>query len=430
MGIKLLQWQADSLKLLQKKKYLLLSCPTGIGKSVLARAVMSQFQSGLIVAPSHLIPEYADEFEKLGKDFKILGQGDNVIDKDIIYLMSNKKMALYGVVQKTALLFLVVDEAHSVKNHKSKIWKNLMDIADNFYYKIAMSATLIPKNTADLATNLLLIVDSVRKQYGASYYKFAQKCIETKKQWFGTKSIEIPVKIHDFYMKDIVENYVTAYTYESAGLQVPECIEKNIIFDVDDKFNNKMSEVKAPDDDADMNKHAKFCQLSNCFIYKDEDESKKATDYSMDSKLEALDSILDNEEGQCVVFYWYKHSGEILRKHLGLSYMDYVSGMNLDLFANSGKKILLANYKSMGEGIRVKSADTVVLFDLIYDAGLVTQAEGRLRYVNRPTVYKVFTLIPKHKEVRRIVDNIRRKKRNLEKLSNGGFNETSGLVPV
>ncbi len=419
--MKLLQWQLQMVQIIRGKNYLWLDSPTGLGKSVLARSLVTAAKSGLIICPPHLLNEYKSSLIESGIEPIILGKDNNIIKADGVYLMSTNKMALYGVKVTTMLAVLVCDELHRWKSHKYELWKNTMLIRNWFYYKLGMSATMCPKNTADLASLALLMVDSLYNKYNGSWYKYAADNILMNKKWFGTKSIDVPVKLHDHALKDIRDNYLTFVTYQSAGLQVPEMTEKDIAFDIDADYDEKMEDVELPVDGDTENimgyRFSDFVQLSNCFIYKDAEKETKAKEYSMTEKKEALKSVIESEEGQGVVFYWYKHSFAALKAILKGDYMEYVSGMDLNDFRDSGKKILLANYKSMGEGTRVKSADFIVNFDLIYDGGLIEQARGRLRYVGRPTPYRIYNLIPNHDSPKKIIRNVRNKIRTMQNLS-------------
>lgn len=418
--MKLLKWQLQMVQIIRAKNYLWLDSPTGLGKSVLARSLVIAAKSGLIICPPHLLNEYKADFIANGIEPVVLGSTNNKITQDGVYLMSTNKMALYGLKVTTMLAILVCDELHRWKSHKTELWKNTMMIRNWFYYKLGMTATMAPKNTADLAPMALLLVDKVNSQYNGSWYKYAAENIMMKKAWFGTKSIDVPVSLHKHALEEVRTNYLTFVTYQSAGLEVPEMVEKDVEFDIDSEYDDKMEDVEIPIDGDVENimgyRFSDFVQLSNCFIYKDADKETKAKEYCMKEKKEALKSVIESEEGQGVVFYWYKHSLASLKAFFKNDYMMYESGMDLNLFRDSGKKILIANYKSMGEGTRVKSADFIVNFDLIYDAGLVEQARGRLRYVGRPTPYRIYNLIPNHDGPKKIVRNIKSKINTMNKL--------------
>lgn len=423
--MELLQWQKDMARKLQANRYLLLSASTGIGKSVLSRAVIGAAKRGLIITPPHLIIECFYELQKVGINATIIKGKDNIITMPGIYLMATSHMALYGLQVECDLGILICDELHRWKSHTAKLWKNTMKIASKFSHKIGITATMAPKNTADLATMLLLIVDGINHKYNGSYYRFAEDNVKIKKAWFGSKSIDIPVGLHENVLQEVMKNILTVMTYEKAGIPVPVCTEIASYFDVSESFNKKMDEVSAPnDEDEDINsygyRHSDFVQLSNCFVYKDKDESNAPKKYAMAEKIGALKSIIESEENKGVVFYWYKQSLIELKANLKEeNYMEYTAGMDIEIFNKSDKQILLANYASMGEGMRVKSADWIVRFDLIYNAGLIIQADGRLRYAGRPTPYRIYGLVPNNPKVKRILDNIRTKKAKMEALNKG-----------
>lgn len=441
--MKLLDWQQDFIN--SKKNCLW--CSTGMGKSRVGGHILSLKSSGLIVCPPHLIKEW----QQIGKENQIeitelLPTNKTLIlNESKFYVVSINKVALYDLQISKYFDVLILDEAHRFKNYKSQSWKKTIKIADFFAEKYAMSATFITQNDCDLIAPALICSDELRKKYKASYYSFIKtrgNCT-FKEQFIKSTMIagimKNSVKVETGLTqkgKDEILKYFYITDYEKAGMQKPEFSIKKINFEITSEhkttldneefikdlnnltFENmtneeqkkelerlidlKISELR----DIDF-KFSDLHQVINCFSYKTEKTM------SISSKIDTLKSIIDNENGKGLVFYFFKQNHSILSQIKGFT--EYKGYDSIEEFENDNNKIMFANYKSIGEGVRFKKCDFIVEFDLIFDYSAILQSRGRLQYAGRKDIFKIYRLIPNHEQVKIIENNIETK----QKIING-----------
>lgn len=410
--MKLLDWQQDFIN--SKKNCLW--CSTGMGKSRVGGHILSLKKSGLIVCPPHLIKEW----QQIGKENQIeiteLLPTDKqlILNKSGFYVVSINKVALYDFKISGFFDVLILDEAHRFKNHKSQSWKKTIKIADYFKEKYAMTATFISQTDCDLIAPALICSDELRKKYNGSYYKFIKSGNCTFKDQFikatmiagiMKNTVKVETGLTEKGKKEILK-YFYITDYEKAGMIKPEFILKKINFEITNEHKTTLDNEEFPTE-AEINdlefKFSDLHQVINCFSYKTEKTM------SMSSKLDTLKSIIDNENGKGLVFYFFKQNRSILSQIKGFT--EYDGYESIEEFENSDNKIMFANYKAIGEGIRFKKCDFIVEFDLIFDYSAILQSRGRLQYAGRKDIFKIYRLVPNHEQVKLIENNIETKQK-------------------
>ena len=184
----------------------------------------------------------------------------------------------------------------------------------------------------------------------------------------------------------------------------PEFVLKKIPFEITNEHKTTLDNEEFPNEDEINELEFKFSdlhQVINCFSYKTEKTM------SMSHKIESLKSIIDNENGKGLVFYYFKNNHSILSQIKGFT--EYKGYESIEEFENDDNKIMFANYKSIGEGVRFKKCDFIVEFDLIFDYAAILQSRGRLQYAGRKDVFKIYRLIPNHEQVLKIENNLNTK---------------------
>lgn len=408
----LLSWQQDFIN--SKKNCLW--CSTGMGKSRVGGHILSLKKSGLIVCPPHLIKEWIEIGKENQIEIKELLPADKKLNLSEIgfYVVSINKVALYEFKILKSFDVLILDEAHRFKNYKSQSWKKTIKIADFIKDKYAMTATFVTQTDCDLIAPALICVDELRKKYNGSYYKFIKSGNCTFKDQFikatmiagimkNTVKVEtgLTKKGKDELLKHF---YIT--DYESAGMQKPKFSIKKVEFEITKEHTKTLDNEEFPTEEEISDLDFKFSdlhQVINCFSYKTDKT------FSMSEKLDTLKSIIDNENGKGLVFYHFQKNQSILGQLKGFT--EYNGYESIQEFEESDNKVMFANYKAIGEGIRFKKCDFIVEFDLIFDYAAILQSRGRLQYAGRKDVFKIYRLIPNHPQVKLIENNIEEKQK-------------------
>ena len=418
--MQLLNWQQDFIS--SKKNCLW--CSTGMGKSRVGGFLLSIKQNGVVICPPHLIKEWIEIGKENGITIVELNAVDKVLnltDNNIFYVVSINKVALYDILLTKHFDILILDEAHRFKNYKSQSWKTVIKIADRFDCKYAMTATFITQNDCDLIAPALIVVDELRKKYSGSYYKFIQtkgNCT-FKDQFIKATMIagimRNTVKVETGLTpkgKEEILKYFYITDYEKAGMKKPECIIKKVHFDLTKEHIKTLDKEEFPviEEISDLDfKFSDLHQVINCFSYKTDKT------FSLDEKLAVLKSIIDNENGKGLVFYYFKKNQSVLGQIKGL--IEYDGYESIKTFEESNNKVMFANYKSIGEGIRFKKCDFIIEFDMIFDYGAIIQSRGRLQYAGRQDIFKIYRVIPNHEQIKRIEDNLETKQTFIDKYT-------------
>jgi len=113
----------------------ILADEVGLGKTLQTIClILEKPGKSLILAPKSLVPQWIDEFKKFAPEHKIkhIQETDTVDDTPGTYILSvsalNKSTSAIGgtEIHKTKWDRVVIDEAHSIKNKKSKLHKSVV----------------------------------------------------------------------------------------------------------------------------------------------------------------------------------------------------------------------------------------------------------------------------------------------------------------
>ena len=134
----------------------------------------------------------------------------------------------------------------------------------------------------------------------------------------------------------------------------------------------------------------KLLQMANGAVYDEVGEVHELHD----EKLKCLEEILESTDENVMVFYWFKHDGERLRRYF--SKMDPREISSADDIAdwNAGRiRLLLAHPASMGHGLNLQDGGhTIVWFGMTWSLELYQQANARLHrqgQKNRVQVHRI-----------------------------------------
>lgn len=432
--MKLLAWQKNALAVLKKVKLgsgLCLDCNTGIGKGVLGAWIADKVQNILIICPPHLISDWQG---KINSEVNVLDKNNKVVVKGI-NIISYNKFTLYDLDYQTNNFFLILDEAHKVKNYKGKTFKKLLPILDNTVGQLLLSATFQSLSNIDLFAPSFITSKAMRKMY-RSFYDFSRANVEFDKIYIHKRVIEKPVNIKKRAMEVYIKPQFYVATYESAGLKRPKSRVLDVTVPTNRALESKIEGIKKEDFEIIAEKsvselspveyqglinvlanpHSKFAQLSNNIMYDLDKETYKYFNYP--AKIDIVKSIMETEEGnKGLLFYFYKAELEKLKKAFPNAYF-YNSSKNTDKqiveFEKGKYKLFIANYAALGEGVRFKKSHYIIEFTLIYDYARVLQARGRLQYAGRKDTYRIYHLQLASEVVINLVDNIQRKQEGIK----------------
>lgn len=366
----------------------------GLGKTLTTLAAIDEIENifcegnkTLIIAPKKVADEtWSAEIEKWGFEFtysKVLGSTKKrleALEKEAdIYIINRENVVWLVEYYKTKwpFTFVVIDELSSFKSSKSKRFRALRKVRPKIKRFVGLTGTPAPNSLIDLWPQIYLMDGGKRletsqtkfkdlyfrpdKQNGPIVYSWALRPNAEEEIYQKIDDICISMKAKDFLnLPPRTDNIVTI---KLSDMRAYKQFEKDLVLELEDQ------EVTASNSAVLANK---LLQMANGAIYDDE---KKVVSIH-DDKLEALEDIVEDSQGQPIlVFYQYKHDLERLKK----KFPQAEELTTVDKW-NSGKiPMLLCHPQSAGHGLNLqKGGHIIVWFGLTWSLEYYQQANARL----------------------------------------------------
>lgn len=366
----------------------------GLGKTLTTLAAIDEIENIfcegnkiLIIAPKKVADEtWSAEIEKWGFDFtysKVLGTTKKRVEalkKEADIYIINRENVVWLVEHyksKWPFTFVIIDELSSFKSSKSKRFRALRKVRPKIKRFVGLTGTPAPNSLIDLWPQIYLMDGGERletsqtrfkdryfrpdKQNGPIVYSWALRPNAEEEIYQKIDDICISMKAKDFLnLPPRTDNIVTI---KLSDMRAYKQFEKDLVLELEDQ------EVTASNSAVLANK---LLQMSNGAIYDDE----KNVISIHDDKLEALEDIVEDSQGQPIlVFYQYKHDLERLKK----KFPQAEELTTVDKW-NSGKiPMLLCHPQSAGHGLNLqKGGHIIVWFGLTWSLEYYQQANARL----------------------------------------------------
>lgn len=366
----------------------------GLGKTLTTLAAIDEIENIfcegnkiLIIAPKKVADEtWSAEIEKWGFEFtysKVLGSTKKrleALEKEAdIYIINRENVVWLVEYYKTKwpFTFVVIDELSSFKSSRSKRFRALRKVRPKIKRFVGLTGTPAPNSLIDLWPQIYLMDGGKRletsqtkfkdryfkpdKQNGPIVYSWALRPNAEEEIYQRIDDICISMKAKDFLkLPPRTDNVVTI---KLSDMKSYKQFEKDLVLELEDQ------EVTASNSAVLANK---LLQMANGAIYDDE---KKVVSIH-DDKLEALETIVEESQGQPIlVFYQYKHDLERLKK----KFPQAEELTTVDKW-NSGKiPMLLCHPQSAGHGLNLqKGGHIIVWFGLTWSLEYYQQANARL----------------------------------------------------
>ncbi|RKZ98971.1 MAG: hypothetical protein DRQ46_00410 [Gammaproteobacteria bacterium] len=396
----------EAINILNKYGLVYLALETRLGKTFIAAFLADKFlkdqnQSFLFVTKKKAIPNIKENLEDMG-------------------LAARCKLINYESVHKVKEFYpvIILDEAHRLGSFpkKCKAVKVLERMTRNSLI-IYLSATPTPESLSQIYHQLQLSSHSPFTQY-ANFYKFARKYVDVKQ-----KKIKKGLSVNDYsnaresLIMPLIAPLTIKYTQEQAGFPFPE-IDERIEF------------VK-------MNDNVKL--LSNILLKHSFYQSKLQPEYFIDigsaadmqNKIHQISSgsvifkndqdepeymILDEAKGRrCKQLIkgkktaiFYKFIGE---KNIIESTLDQCNLTNDPIEFESNKNcVFYGQIQAVKEGIKLKSAEQIIFFNISFSWTDYAQAKNRLQDMHREHPPKLIWLFSEDGIEQKIYKRLMKKK--------------------
>ena len=303
-----------------------------------------------------------------------------------VYLINLENVAwLCGLSDKLVFTNLVIDESSRFKDPSTKRFKALKKHLKGFSRRVILTGTPTPQGMQDLWSQVGIL--DLGQRLETSLTKFRDKYMTPDQMNRHTRVVYnwklkpgcdqvIQDKISDICFSLKAEDY----------LNLPECtsIYHGISFDpqVRKKYDElrkdmvvevKKERITAPTAAALANK---LLQFTSGALYNEEGESQEVHR----TKLERLESIMEESSSPTLVFYHFKHSLQRLRLQFPEAVV--LDDDNIEAWRRGEIRMLLAHPQSGGIGLNLQcnvgeTAQTI-WFDLPWSSENYIQANARI----------------------------------------------------
>lgn len=407
----------------------------GLGKSIqliyFIKQVLKEKKDAkiLIVAPTSLIYNWKNEFDKFGKEisYKVFAENRTRRKKELQSIGNiNVLITTYGLVRQDKELYfdmnfelIAIDEAQNIKNATTQMTKIIKQLNANT--KIALTGTPLENSVLELWS----IFDFIMPGYLANSMKFQKK--------YYIKDVDPDnLKLLDNLNKKI-QPFILRRKKSDVIKELPDKIENNIYIDLTEsqkklyiaqleKTRKELDDIIATEGFKKGN--FKILQLLTklrqlCIDPKILYEDYKGGSAKIDNLISLVKGIIQNGH-KILLFTSYKTALEIVNKEFTNNNISTytIDGSVpskkrielVDKFNNDETNVFLITLKAGGTGLNLTSADVVIHLDLWWNPQVENQATDRAHRIGQKNTVEVIKLICKGTIEERILELQNKKK--------------------
>ncbi len=413
----------------------------GLGKTIQALTILSMTKNegpNLVICPKSLIYNWENEIKKYFPKMKILIiDGDMEKRKNLIKKALNSEVVIssYSMLQKdymeyleSKILFnyLVLDEAHYVKNMKTLSAKAVRLIRSN--RKILLTGTPLENNLDELYGTFDLIMPG----YLGSKLNFSRDYVS---------KIERNNRIALELLQSKIKPFILRRTKSEVLKELPEKQEQIVYNEMTNKqvgiYNEVLNRVKFEVNQVIEKKgegRSRIAVLSALLKLRQVCNHPQLLDKSFSDEidisgkynqfLELLEEVVDADK-KVLVFSQFTSMLNIFEKDLvkkGIVFLRLDGSTKnrqelVDEFNNNNKiKVFLISLKAGGVGLNLTSASTVFLYDPWWNPMVEKQAMDRAHRIGQKKTVNVYKFITKNSIEEKILKLQERKGNLFENL--------------
>ena len=373
----------------------------GLGKTLQTIAFLSSVATAdskiLILAPSSLIYNWKEEFEKFAPQMKVEVIYGLKASRDEI-IASNPQVAITSYAsfrqdveqyEKNQYQYLILDEAQVMKNSQTKIAQYLrkFDVPHTF----ALSGTPIENHVEELWSIFQIVLPGLfpgKKEFKQlspeTISHYVKPFIMRRKK--SEVLQELPDLIEMTYKNELADDQKTIYLAQLKQMQ------DRILSSSEEELNRSKMEILSG-----LMRLRQICDTPSLFLEDYDGESGK-----LDSLRELLEQIKDGNQ-RVLIFSQFRGMLDIIEKELDALKMTSfkITGstpanerQDMTNAFNSGQgDAFLISLKAGGVGLNLTGADTVILVDLWWNPAVEDQAIGRAHRMGQDKNVEVYRMI-------------------------------------
>lgn len=407
----------------------------GLGKSIqliyFIKEVLKENSDAkiLIIAPTSLIYNWKNEFDKFGSElkYKVCAETKNKREELLNHIDdTNIIITTYGLIredkdiyQKINFEVIAIDEAQNIKNNTAQMTKVIKSLNGNT--KFALTGTPLENSVLELWS----IFDFIMPGYLTSIINFQKKYAIKEVDDESVKSLDnLKKQIRPFILRRKKKDVVT---------ELPDKIENNIYLELTkeqkkiyvaelEKTQKELDELIGEEGFAKarfkilqlLTKLRQIC-IDPSIIY----ENYQGGSAKLEQLVPLIKEIISNGH-KILLFSSYKTAIDIVNRELTNNDIScYVidgsvsakKRMELvDNFNNDNTNVFLITLKAGGTGLNLTSADVVIHLDLWWNPQAENQATDRAHRIGQRNTVEVIKLVCKGTIEERILELQNKKK--------------------
>lgn len=416
----------------------------GLGKSIqliyFIKEILKEKKDAkiLIVAPTSLVYNWVNEFDKFGKELKYreFAENKNIRLQELMHIDNiNVLITTYGLLRRDKELYkeinfelIAIDEAQNIKNINAQMTKVVKELHSNT--KVALTGTPLENSVLELWS----IFDFIMPGYLANITSFNKK--------YNLKDVkEEQLNILDNLNKQI-KPFILRRKKKDVIKELPDKLENNIYIDLNPEqkklYVAQLEKTQKELDEILQNEgfkkgNFKILQLLTklrqlCIDPKIIYENYQGGSAKIENIITLVKDIIKNGH-KILVFTSFKTALDILnREFTNNNISTYVidgsvpSKRRMELvekFNNDDTNVFLITLKSGGTGLNLTSADVVIHLDLWWNPQVENQATDRAHRIGQKNTVEVIKLITRGTIEEKILELQNKKKILSDKLIEG-----------
>ena len=392
----------------------------GLGKTLQAIAFLSsQLQENsrvLILAPSGLIYNWADEFQKFATNLDVVVvhglkpyRETILAEKHQIYVTSYATFRQDSeIYQDLSFDFLFLDEAQVMKNAQTKIAKTLRKFVAPSVF--ALSGTPIENNIGELWSIFQIVLPGLLPAKKDFMKLPAERVAQFIKPFVMRRKkeevlTELPDLIEVVYKNELEDQQKAIYLAQLQQMQ--ERIEHVTAAE----FQRNRVEILAG-----LMRLRQICDTPALFM-----EDYKGNSGKLDSLRDLLSQIAEGNH-RVLIFSQFRGMLDRIEEELpqlGLTSFKITGStpsqdrQEMTKVFNQGERdVFLISLKAGGVGLNLTGADTVILVDLWWNPAVESQAIGRAHRMGQEQAVEVYRLVTRG-TIEEKIQELQEQKRNL-----------------
>ena len=392
----------------------------GLGKTLQAIAFLSsQLQENsrvLILAPSGLIYNWADEFQKFATNLDVVVvhglkpyRETILAEKHQIYVTSYATFRQDSeIYQDLSFDFLFLDEAQVMKNAQTKIAKTLRKFVAPSVF--ALSGTPIENNIGELWSIFQIVLPGLLPAKKDFMKLPAERVAQFIKPFVMRRKkeevlTELPDLIEVVYKNELEDQQKAIYLAQLQQMQ--ERIEHVTVAE----FQRNRVEILAG-----LMRLRQICDTPALFM-----EDYRGNSGKLDSLRDLLSQIAEGNH-RVLIFSQFRGMLDRIEEELpqlGLTSFKITGStpsqdrQEMTKVFNQGERdVFLISLKAGGVGLNLTGADTVILVDLWWNPAVESQAIGRAHRMGQEQAVEVYRLVTRG-TIEEKIQELQEQKKNL-----------------